>query len=42
LTSGEEQIIEDALKEAREYYRKTGKITDEEWVVYKKTLKESS
>jgi len=38
LTSGEEQIIEDVLKEAREYYRKKGLITDEEWAVYMKTL----
>jgi len=38
LTPAEEQIVEDILKEAREYYRKKGLITDEEWTTYMKTL----
>lgn len=38
LTPAEEQIVEDILKEAREYYRKKGLITDEEWTAYMKTL----
>jgi trimethylamine--corrinoid protein Co-methyltransferase len=38
LTSGEEQIISDIMKEAREYYRKQGEISEEEWKVYMKTL----
>jgi trimethylamine--corrinoid protein Co-methyltransferase len=36
LTASEEQAIEDILKEAREFYRKQGKISDEEWEAYKK------
>jgi len=38
LTPGEEQIVEDVLKQAREYYKKEGLISDEEWTVYMKTL----
>lgn len=38
LTPREEQVIEDVMKEAREYYRKKGLISDEEWAVYMKTL----
>ena len=29
---------EDILKEAREYYKKEGLISDEEWAIYMKTL----
>ena len=39
LTPKQEQDIEDILKEAREYYRKKGLISDEEWAVYMKSLK---
>jgi len=38
LTSEQEQAIEDILKEAREYYRKKGMISDEEWAVYRKQI----
>jgi len=38
LTPHEEQIIEDVMKEAREYYRKRGLISDKEWVAYMKAL----
>jgi len=41
LTSREEQIVEDVLEEAREYYRKKGTISGEEWAVYMKTLESS-
>ena len=33
--------IEDILKEAREYYRKKGLISDEEWSDYMKALSTS-
>lgn len=36
LTPGQEEDIERILNEAREYYRKKGLISDEEWAVYKK------
>jgi len=42
LTPAEEQIVEDILKEAREYYRKKGLITDEEWTTYMKTLESTN
>lgn len=38
LTPREEQVIEDVMKEAREYYRKKELISDEEWTVYMKAL----
>ena len=38
LTPGQEEEIERILKEAREYYRKKGLISDEEWAVYMKSL----
>lgn len=38
LTAREEQIVEDVLKQAREYYKKEELISDEEWTVYMKTL----
>jgi len=38
LTPREEQVIEDVMKEAREYYKKKGLISDDEWAVYMKTL----
>lgn len=36
LTPSQEENIERILKEAREYYRKKGLISNEEWAVYKK------
>ena len=39
LSNREEEDIERILKEAREYYRKKGLITDEEWETYKKMLR---
>jgi len=42
LTDSQENDIERILKEARQYYREKGLITDEEWKVYKRVLKESS
>ena len=41
LTDSQEEDIEKILKEAREYYRKKGMITDKEWEAYKKILKVS-
>jgi len=41
LTPHEEQVIEDVMQEAREYYRKKGFISDEEWTVYMKALESS-
>ena len=38
LPPAQEQAIEDVLKEAREYYRKKGLISDEEWEACKKDL----
>jgi len=38
LTEEQEQAIEDILKEAREYYRERGLISDEEWEVYRKQI----
>jgi trimethylamine---corrinoid protein Co-methyltransferase len=38
LPPEQEQAIEDILKEAREYYRKKGSITDEEWKVYQEDI----
>jgi len=39
LTSAQEQTVENILKEAREYYKKKGLISDEEWTDYMKALK---
>jgi len=39
LTDKQESDIERILKEAREYYRKKGLISDEEWNTYKEDLK---
>jgi len=39
LTSSQEEEIERILNKAREYYRKKGLISDEEWSVYMKSLK---
>ena len=39
LSNGEEEAIENILKEAREYYRKKGLISDKEWDAYKEDLK---
>lgn len=38
LTPQQEQTIEDILKDARLYYRKKGKISEEEWNRYQKDL----
>ena len=38
LTPDQEERIEGILKEAREYYRKRGLITDKEWETYEKDL----
>jgi trimethylamine--corrinoid protein Co-methyltransferase len=38
LSPEQEKIVEDTLIEAREYYRKKGKISDSEWELYKKDL----
>lgn len=38
LPREQEQAIEDILKDAREYYRKKGLITDEEWALYQEDL----
>ena len=38
LREDQEQAIEDILNEARKYYRKKGKITDEEWSLYQEDL----
>lgn len=39
LSDSDESAIENILEEARKYYRKRGKISDEEWNAYKKDLK---
>jgi trimethylamine--corrinoid protein Co-methyltransferase len=39
LTPAQEQAVENMLKEAREYYRKKGLISDETWTIYMKALK---
>ena len=41
LTPAQEKIVENMVKEAREYYRKEGFISDEEWTVYMKALEET-
>ena len=38
LSPQQEQTIEDILKDARQYYRKKGMISDEEWTLYQKDL----
>jgi trimethylamine--corrinoid protein Co-methyltransferase len=38
LTDAQEQAIEDVLKEARNYYRKRGMISDAEWSEYMRVL----
>lgn len=38
LTPQQEQTVEDILKEARNYYRKNGMISDEEWKAYQEDL----
>ena len=42
LTETEEAALEGILKEAREYYRKKGLISDEEWTGYMKLLNSAS
>lgn len=39
LTDSQQEDIESILKEAREYYRGNGLISDTEWEAYKKDLK---
>jgi len=41
LTPHEEQVIEDVMQEAREYYRKKGFISDGEWTAYMKAISET-
>ena len=41
LPSGADEEIDRLLKEAREHYRKMGKISDEEWETYMVVLKEN-
>jgi trimethylamine--corrinoid protein Co-methyltransferase len=38
LPADQERAIEDILKDAREYYRKKGLITEEEWKLYQEDL----
>jgi trimethylamine:corrinoid methyltransferase-like protein len=38
LPPEQEQAIEDILKDARQYYRKKGLISDEEWTLYQEDL----
>jgi trimethylamine---corrinoid protein Co-methyltransferase len=38
LPPEQEQSVEDILKEARQYYKKKGMITDEEWALYQEDL----
>ena len=38
LSTSQEQAVEDILKEAREFYRKRGLISDEEWTLYQEDI----
>jgi hypothetical protein len=38
LTDAEEEAIEDVLKQARDYYRGKGMISDAEWTTYMEEL----
>ncbi len=38
ISASQEQALEDILNEARNWYRKTGKITEEEWKVYQEDI----
>jgi len=38
IPSAQEQAIEQVLEEARDYYRKRGLISEEEWTAYRKAL----
>ncbi len=38
LTLEQEQIVDDVLKEARDFYRKKGMISDAEWAEYQKVM----
>lgn len=42
LTPREEQVIEDVMKEAREYYRRKKLISNEEWAAYMKALESAN
>jgi len=39
LTPSQDEEVERILKEAREYYKKKGLISDEEWADYMKVIK---
>jgi trimethylamine--corrinoid protein Co-methyltransferase len=38
LPADQEQALEDILNDARQYYYKTGKITEEEWKAYQEDI----
>ncbi|MBN1507170.1 MAG: trimethylamine methyltransferase family protein, partial [Sedimentisphaerales bacterium] len=38
LSREQEQIVQDVLKEARDFYRKKGMISNAEWTVYQKVM----
>ena len=38
LPADKEQALEDILNDARQYYYKTGKITEEEWKLYQEDI----
>jgi len=42
LTDSQNEDIERIIKEAREYYRKEGLITNQEWEAYKEDLESSN
>jgi len=41
LTPGEEEALESILREARDYYRKRGEISDNEWAQYMNALEDA-
>ena len=41
LPADKEKMIEDILNEARDFYRKSGQISDEEWDIYMKQIHSS-
>ena len=42
LTPEQNQAVEAVLEEAREYYRKKGQISAEDWAAYRKTIESPS
>ena len=38
ISPEQEQQLEDILQDARNWYRKTGRITEEEWKIYQEDL----